>query len=123
MRKVLPITKDQKAFIEAIEENLQVKYEGGNNRSKAGNFLDIYAPKNREYCISNNIDIPITFKQSVFITNIETVLEIEFTGTTLEEASDFIQENKRKFYAVCKSLERMAKIKKGLEMRQSQGDT
>ena len=46
-RKDLPITKEQKAFIEAIEENLKVKYKGGNNRVIAGNFLDIYAPKNR----------------------------------------------------------------------------
>jgi hypothetical protein len=110
------MSKGQKKFIKLIEENLKVKYSGPDNVVVASNFIEKYARQHRQYCRDNNIDSPITIKQRVYIHDIEEVLNIKFKGTTLDEASDFIDDHVGEFNAVCKFINRRAKLRKEIDL-------
>ncbi len=121
-RRSRPMSKAQKDFIKLIEQNLNVKYKGGNSVISAASFLDKYANKNREYCKANDITTPTTVKQWVYIKDIEGVLDIKFAGTTLDEASEFIQEYVSEYHAVRRSIGYAAKLKKNLETLNKHGN-
>ena len=90
-------TKLQRKYVEDIEKNLNIKYDGKPNRDEASLFISKHKQANREFIIKMKKPAPPTGKQIRYIRDIEKILNIKFEGKTIMEARSFISENRLEY--------------------------
>ena len=102
----MSMTKKQKSVIMAIEFKLGITYETPSaGPTLASRFIAKHIEKLREYNSRINFEVPPTGKQLRYIKVIEDELNVDFKGSKLKEACEFIrihhgnyQLNKRQIY-------------------------
>ena len=84
-------TKAQQNYIHAIEEILQIKFEGVQSRENADIFIKKYRDQFTQAKLKMNKRFPPSQKQKKVIKEIEDILDVKFTGRTVRSASEFIK--------------------------------